>query len=336
VRLPRDVHQGPDCLQCAGLPADHVHLQAVGSLGVVGPEGPADLQQILGDPFSCREVAAQECVRVVAASAHVRQERLPAPADRPVQIGDRIGPGVGVGVRVGDRRAEYRRYSERFPVLAFTGQGSELDGHAELALGGAGRDSVPQHGLQGVGEEPFVPQPARELQCMLPDPAGPAVASEGHRPSQARQCPHILRVVRVGGHVIERAAQQRAGVGTRQPRAPYRVLVPDGGAEPHARVAGVAEPQVQLPGTGGVTRADVAAGSSEAQLLALGLRAVQQFGGLGIPCGRILEGQAPLGLAGRPREILRGLAAIAQRAGPGEMIGKLTHHLGRAGLSYPG
>ena len=181
-----------------------------------------------------------------------------------------------------------------------------------------------------MAEEPLVPQPACELQCLLPDPAGPAVASKGHRPSQARQGPHIPGVVRVGGHVIERAAEQRAGVGARQPGAKCRVLVPDGGAEPHAGVAGVAEPQVQVPGPGGVARADVAAGSSEAQLLALGLRAVQQFGGLRVPCGRILEGQAPLGLAGRQREILRGLAAVAQRAGPGEVIGKLTHHLGRA------
>jgi hypothetical protein len=134
LRLPDDIHQGPDSLQRAGFPADHVHLQAVGSLGVVGPEGPADLQQILGDPLRCREVAAQEGVRVVAASAHVRHERLPAPADRPVQIRDRIGPGIRVGVRVGDRRAEYRRYSERFPVLALAGQRSELGGQGELVL----------------------------------------------------------------------------------------------------------------------------------------------------------------------------------------------------------
>jgi hypothetical protein len=105
-------------------------------------------------------------------------------------------------VHVGDDRAEYGRYSERFPVLAITGQGSELGRQGEPVIGGAWRGGPPQHGQQRVGEEPLVPQPAGVLQCLLPHGVGLAeVPGEGHRPAQARQGPHVPGVVRVGGHV---------------------------------------------------------------------------------------------------------------------------------------
>lgn len=110
-----------------------------------------------------------------------------------------------------------------------------------------GRGGVPHHGLQSVNEEPFVPELACVLQSLFPDCAGSvAVAGEGHRPSQAGECPHIPGVVRAGGHVIERAGKQSPGERMGECDSPPCQLLgihqpePRGGVERRKRPAGVA------------------------------------------------------------------------------------------------